>query len=143
MAMGCSIGAITSITIEANESPLAPFLSPWAPMVRTPNRYDTFAKLETVFKLATFLIGKFITGRLFSDLAVADCCTLKSILKFSNLQPIDDRDVEKARENRGKDKRISVSIIILTFLGSGTGCLSITTIFFSAKTTKISFALLF
>ena len=49
----CSIGAITSITIGANGSPLEPFfvaigtifLSPLAPMARSPNRYDPFTLL--------------------------------------------------------------------------------------------------
>ena len=45
MAIGCTIGAIRSITIGDSGSPLAPFLSPlvqMAPMTRIPNRHNTY-----------------------------------------------------------------------------------------------------
>ena len=58
MAMGCTIGAITMGT---NGSSLAPFLSPlvqMVPMVRIPNRNDTFTKkpMKTAVKVNMIIL---------------------------------------------------------------------------------------
>ena len=40
-------------------------------------------------------------------------------LEFFKFQPFNDYEKEKKKQSKAKEKRICVSIIILTFLGSG------------------------